>query len=762
MKQGLPFGSDERMVKVMNGKRIRKSLGVFFLCAIIVLSFVVIPVGADSGENSLEPLTVGVPADRCPIFYEDPETGEVVGIGADLMRYAAEEAGYDARIQTITEPTLKDALDNNAYDVLMPFGSAITSASGKATIVSDNLFQTPFTFVTVNREIPPLDTLRVGMLRSLGGGIETLRQLFPEMEIVVYDTMSDSVKALRSGEVDALLHNSYVWSYVLQKPAYSNLTVQPSTMFSMDFRAGTLDTPEGRTLIDRLNGGIASLTDPRRQAIVLDYTSRSLYQYDFSDYLYRYGPFLLIALVLIALLIIIAMQRVRAVRMDQEEKMRQLVEYDSLTGLLSLNGFRKRVEELLRTHPDTPYFLSYNNIRDFKFINDSLGREAGDALLKFWAERSTEFLSEEEAIGRVSADHFVVLRKISGEEMMRSDERNVLEPVRHFFIDQGKETRVQICSGIYVLTPKDFRKIDVDHMLDLARVAEQKVRESRKGDFAFYNPEQWDRGKRIADIINYLPGAMKSGDIQVWYQPQVNYRTGKVQGAEALCRWDHTKLGWLHPAGFIDTLEEAGLIYDLDCFVWETVCKDLKRWNEQGFHRSVSVNVSRDDISEDRDLSEHFLELIQTYGLSPDQLRIEITETAYVENTAILISTTEKLRSHGFQVEMDDFGSGYSSLHMLKEVPVDRIKLDLYFLTETGDPQKSRTIVSCIINMVNLLGMEMIAEGVETVEQADFLSSQGCSEMQGYYFYKPMPVSDLENILEGQEEERTVDQQDIE
>ena len=720
------------------------------LCALLItLSVLDMPAWASSEGDAKEALTVGVPADRCPIFYRDPNTGEPTGIGVELMRFAADDAGFSAIFRFIEEETIKEALDNGEYDVIMPLGSAITSASGQSTTVTDNLFQTPFTFVTKgNRALPPLDHLRVGMLRSLGGGIETLHQLYPDMEILEYENMPQSVQALRAGEVDALLHNSYVWSYVLQKPLYSDLTVQPSTVFSMDFRAGTLDNPRGQAVIERLNRGIALLTDTRRQAVILDYTSRRLYRYDVSDFLHQHGQVLLLVLLLFVALAVIAGQRIQAFRREQDEKIRQMLDHDSLTGLLSMNGFRKRVEELLRAHPDTPYFLSYNNIRDFKFINDSLGREAGDELLRFWARKSMENLSDDEAIGRVAADHFAVLRHISDDEQTKLDEQNVFEPVHNFFIDQGKENRVHICSGIYVLTAKDFREIDVDHMLDLARVAEKKARENRKGDFEFYNREQWERGKRIADIINYLPKGMESGDIRVWYQPQVNYETGEITGAEALCRWDHSKLGWLQPAGFIETLEEAGLIYELDSFVWDRVCQDLSRWNAQGHHRSVSVNVSRDDINESRDITGQFSGLIQAYDLTPDQLRIEITETAYVENHDILIEATQKLRDLGFQVEMDDFGSGYSSLHMLKEVPVDRIKLDLHFLTSSGDPEKSRTIVSCMINMVRLLGMQMIAEGVETVEQAEFLDSQGCSEMQGYYFYKPMPVEDFEVIIQ--------------
>ena len=702
---------------------------------------------AASEQSTGEPLTVGVPANRCPIFYHDAETNEITGIGVDLMRYAAEKAGYNVTFRPIKEKSIKDALDNKEYDLVMPFGGVISGAWGHPAIVSESFMQTPFTLVTEGkRKTPPLDKLRVGMLRSLAGVAETVRQLYPGIRITFYETMEESVDALRKGQVDALLNNYYVWSYVLQKPSYSDLKIQYAAFFSMEFRVGTLDTPKGRAIIERLNPAIASLSSIQRRAIVLDHTTRKLYKYDLSDYLHRYGLVILLVALLFIALIAIAVLKQRSLRLEHEKKLRELVDYDQLTGALSMNGFRKRVEELLRTYPDTPYFLSYNNIRDFKFINDSYGREAGDAFLKFWVAKSMEFMTDEEAIGRVTSDRFAVLRRIENEEKIRADEKNVIEPVENYFINQGKETRVQMCSGIYILTPKDFRKIDVDRMLDYARVAEQRALKTRKESYAFYNPEQWELGKHIADVINYLPTAIRSGDIKVWYQPQVDYETGKIIGAEALCRWAHTKLGCLQPNDFISTLEESGLIYDLDRYVWETVCQDLQRWNGQGHRRSVSVNLSRNDFREDRDIPGFFQHLVKTYGLSRGQLRIEITETAYADTPELLISTTEKLRELGFQVEMDDFGSGYSSLHMLKEVPVDRIKLDLRFLSKEGDPEKGRIIISSIIKMVRSLGMKLIAEGVETKEQADFLQSQGSSEMQGYYFYKPMSVSEFEKI----------------
>ncbi len=453
------------------------------------------------------------------------------------------------------------------------------------------------------------------------------------------------------------------------------------------------------------------------------------------------------ALLLISFAVILY-QKQRAFKFKQEEKLRQLIDHDPLTGVLSLSGFRKRAEELLRLHPNMPYVISYSNIRNFKYINDRFGMEAGNELLRFWAEKTGAILTDLDAFGRIEADHFAFLSHVENEEQIHEGTRLVFDPVRNFFISRSKELRVQICTGVYSLTTADVKDISIDRFLDYARVAEKRLRETHNEGFVFYNEKQWDLGKLVVDVTGRLPLAMKTGEIQVWYQPQVDHRTGEIIGAEALCRWDHAERGMMAPSKFITALEEAGLIYDLDCYVWERACKDLRRWELAGKPQTVSVNLSRADFAKDADLPGHFRDLIQRYKLSPDRLHIEITETAYVENPELLIVTTKKFREYGFRVEMDDFGSGYSSLNMLKEVQVDRIKLDLHFLTETGDAEKGQIIVRHMILMAQSLGMELIAEGVERKEQAEMLSGLGCTEMQGFYYYKPMPAADFE-LLRG-------------
>ena len=710
-----------------------------FLILVLTIFVVFFSLASNSvkAEDNKEELIVGVPIDRCPMFYVDNDSGQVVGIGIDLMKIAAENAGYKVSFTIIKEETMKDALDSDSYDVVMPFGSAIKSTEGKASIVTDNLFETPFTLVTSGyANIPSFNELHVGMIKSLAGVSDTVKQMYPGMKITLYDTMQDSVNALRSGDIDALLNNSYIWSYALQKPSYEDLKVLPEEMFSMDFKAGTLDTEKGRIIIERLNDEIAKISDTQKRAIILDYTSRRLYQYDFSDYMYKYGIYILLISLLLVALIIVAILVNHLIRVEHKKKIKMLVNQDSLTGVLSLEGFRKKAEELITNNQDISYLLIYTNIKNFKYINDSLGKSSGDELLCFLAKHIKLHLSEVEAIGRVTADRFVILYRNLGSEKLFYEYDQKFEPVRNFFIDRGNNNRVLLCYGIYVLTKEDYHNVNVDRMIDYAHLAEKKLRATQNEGYEFYNNEQWKRGKQIAEVINNFPMAIKNGGILVWYQPQMDYEKGVITGAEALSRWDHEKLGFLLPDSFISILEETGLIYDLDCYVWEKVCQDLKRWNDLGYHQFVSVNVSRCDIKEDNDLSEIFANLIKKYDLTPDQLRIEITESAFVEMYDILINTTIKLRQLGFQVEMDDFGSGYSSLNMLKELPVDRVKLDLRFLTSTGDLEKSHIIIKSIIKMLNELKINVIAEGVETKEQADYLLNEGCSDMQGFYFSK--------------------------
>lgn len=458
----------------MNKSNNIKCFFIYIFCIAVTFSLVITPPASVFGNESTESITIGVPSDRCPVFYPEEKTKEPAGIGVDLMREAAENAGYNVSFVFTKEPTLKEALDNEDYDIVMPFGSPVPSESGHATIVSDNLIQTPFTLLTANnRTLPPINELNVGMLSSMAAGAETVRELYPGIEITMYDTMSESIKALRKGEVDALLHNSYVWSYVLQKPSYSNLVLQPSAMFSMDFRAGALDTPENQIIIERLNEGIAALPDTTRQAIVLDHTTRRLYRYDIFDYIYQYG-FMLAAFAIILVLNTIESIRVRKAKKAAEEASRAKtlflanMSHEIRTPLNSIMGMSQLISRETTDTKLQQYVYSINSSANslLALINDILDfsrMEAGELRLLEHTYHLSNLLTDINAMIEPRAES----KNLAYNVYVDPDTPNVLigdaSRLKQVIINL-LTNGVKYTSEGSVLLQIDFEKTDSDHV----------------------------------------------------------------------------------------------------------------------------------------------------------------------------------------------------------------------------------------------------------------------------------------------------------
>ena len=243
-----------------------------------------------------------------------------------------------------------------------------------------------------------------------------------------------------------------------------------------------------------------------------------------------------------------------------------------------------------------------------------------------------------------------------------------------------------------------------------------------------------------------LTSAIENEDFKVYLQPQVRCEDGLVKGAEALVRWEHRKLGLIPPGDFIEFFEQNGLITELDMYVWEKVCQILKQWKEEGRDDYIAVNISMKDFYI-IDLYKVFTNLIEKYGIDKNKLRLEITESAFTLDLEKNVNVIKQLQMFGFIVEMDDFGSGYSSLNALKDIPVNIIKMDMRFVSQTQDPARADTIIRMILAMAKELNMEVVAEGVETVEQAEKLKQYGCSYIQGYLYAKPMPAEEYPEFV---------------
>lgn len=433
---------------------------------------------------------------------------------------------------------------------------------------------------------------------------------------------------------------------------------------------------------------------------------------------------------------------------EAAERSERLAHRDEMTNCLNMEGFRARAEEVLETYPERQYALWFSDIKHFKFINDFFGYEAGNALLCHWAELIKSRMLDDEVLGRISGDRFVTLTRMEEGRDIKKIYAEVLEGVKHFFDDKNGNLKVEIYSGVYVIKPHDPQRGNIDQMLDQARIAQSTIKDKSGGGVEFFDEAQYERVWRNMEISNHLDEALENGEISVWLQPQYNYVTGDLIGAEALCRWHHPDLGSISPGEFIPILEGTGQVYKLDCFVWEKCCELIKKWRDEGASApvSISVNLSRADL-EGGDVVGKIEELIEKYSVKPELLRIEITESAYMKEPEKIISMVKEFQKMGFTVEMDDFGSGYSSLNMLKDVPVDVLKIDFKFLHGADEKSRSPIILSSILKMAHQMEIPVICEGVETVEQADFMKNIGCKLMQGYYFARPMPVTDFERLL---------------
>lgn len=431
-----------------------------------------------------------------------------------------------------------------------------------------------------------------------------------------------------------------------------------------------------------------------------------------------------------------------AINRRQRVKLQYDATHDSLTGLDNRRAFVHKTEMLVRQKPAGSYCIVSIDIENFKVINDQLGHEAGDALLNHVAQclRAHFNASNESIACHDSADLFLVLTSAS--IALERSLQECLDDMERVALPMRMTPRF----GLYVI---DAPGLAVGAMIDRAMLAQRTVKGMANVHMAYYDEKIRTKLLNEQEIVEEMQSALESGQFTVYLQPQYNQVSNEVMGVEALVRWRHPGKGMVPPGEFIPIFEKNGFIVQLDQFVWEESCKLLRKWMDDGLAVvPVSVNVSRMDIYE-LDLCVTFSDLLARYRLRPELLRLEITESAYMENASQLIEVVERLRDQGFCIEMDDFGSSYSSLNTLKDVPVDMLKLDMRFLvSENKDDDRSGIILHSIVRMARWLNIPVMAEGVETVQQAAYLKSIGCRYVQGYLFARPMPAEAFYMLLQ--------------
>lgn len=431
-------------------------------------------------------------------------------------------------------------------------------------------------------------------------------------------------------------------------------------------------------------------------------------------------------------------------QMQYQELLRRRAEIDPISGLWNRETFFERTQKLLEAESGTAHFLLCFDIDRFKLINKLFGNAEGDKVLRYVGDILRELALSGETFGRLCSDVFAFCVRREREDTIAIVDELAARMQRY-----PLAFRFFLPTGIVPVAP-DCRE-RLNELCDWAVMAQHKIKGNYLFRYSFYEPFMGVALEREHELILNMETALDDGQVTAYFQPKYDMRSGQIIGAEALARWRHPRLGMVPPSEFIPLFERNGFVIKLDEYMWESVCRSIRGWLDQGISPvPVSVNVSRLHLY-NNDFCNSVLELCAQYKVPHHLLELEITESAYTECPHELFPVMDILQQAGFIFSMDDFGSGYSSLNILKDIPVNIVKFDLQFLGESRNGEKAgQSILKNIIQLMKDLQVSILAEGVETLEQVKFLTEAGCHYAQGYYYALPMPLSDFELLLKKQ------------
>ena len=431
----------------------------------------------------------------------------------------------------------------------------------------------------------------------------------------------------------------------------------------------------------------------------------------------------------------------RILELSEGKKLISAAEHDQLTGLYSRNFFFEYARRLYQYHPEMHMDAIVLNIEQFHTINAVNGRDFGDEVLRLIGNEIRAFLSQTRGIAsRVEADRFDIFC------LGQSDYTAVMTRFQDKVSQISPNVSIHLRMGVM-----PWREgVEPVQMFDRARAACNMVRGDYQNPLKIFNEEMHEKELFNHRLLNDLNIAVRDGQLRVFYQPKYSIQCDPpmLSSAEALIRWVHPELGMISPGQFVPLFEGNGLISIVDSFVWKEAARQVSEWQEKyGFRLPVSVNLSRADVF-DPTIVDRLVRLIGDNFLNYEDLKLEVTESAYTDRAKDLLNVVRRLRVMGFEIEMDDFGSGYSSLNMLSDMPIDVLKMDMKFIRNIETSRTDMRLVRLILDIAKSLGLRVVAEGVETKGQLTLLKDAGCDIVQGYYFSRPLPPVEFEKLIE--------------
>lgn len=668
---------------------------------------------------------VGISDTKSPLSSVNAE-GELVGIYKDILDQVAQDMGVQLNFVVLDEETTTNDLENLDFSAL-----SFKDEARFRLVQSDPLLQIPFMLLQKTGE---QEESNVGTLAYYGLGQEELSFFITVDNLIYYDSYESLGKAFDKGEVNTLVITSNTYSaFELENSDYLATYLHYSLSLSLFFHE---NFPKAK--IEVINKFIGRLDAMDLEYIMYEHSLPEEKTATFEEILEE-NPIILNVFFLLIVFFIFS------VLLEERSKKKALVHLlneDAITGLLTEHCFLEQAEALFRHHPEKQYTIISVDIDNFKYINEVYGYESGTKILKEFADYLKQLEPKPLFASRISSDNFVyIMEKSFSEEeiagLFSKDDILLTRCNKHL----SSSYNFGFSLGMYESVNHNFT---LNYMVDCANYA-RSLGKGIMGNTFFKFTEEMRKERMVSnEILSRTEHALNQHEFVMYYQPKIDLKTREITGAEALVRWIRDG-SMVPPNNFIPLFEKNGFIERLDYYVLDTVCQFIAQYRARNLPR-ISVNLSGFSVIRE-ELVENIMEVLDKHQVSPDEIDLEITESAFVENVDFNVEKLDYLRSLGFTISMDDFGAGISSLGRLKEIPIDVLKIDREFIVDSLENEKGATIILNIVRMAQDLKIETVAEGIELKEQLDFLESLGCDVSQGYFFSRPVNREHFLSVL---------------
>ena len=678
--------------------------------------------------------------------YWNANTSTIGGVPARIFNEFAKATGFTIEVVaydnlSVCIEQLRSGKVNAVFGGVSPEGIADYTGC----FVSSPVTSSPLVLLT--RADNDSDVIRSVAMAGSNSDIKNAIATFcPDAKVTPFTSADIAAERVRTGNYDVFCTGTNTAVDLMTKQDHGlkllqTLPVSVSECFAVNKAQPALYSIIDKTL-SKINRGVSNA-----ETYNIIGTLENAKQQDASYVWLILSGFLAIAVLIVGGVILFTMDNHR--RLD----------VDGLTGGRNKRRFIKDSERAVKKLEADRLALAVIDIDKFKFVNDRLGYEEGNNILTRLFNTISDDAEKSEVFARVSDDNFaLVMHNASDTELearigkIYSDftRRNTTHTSFPISLSAGI-CRLGQCKG-------KFGAVDINAAIDRCNIARKTIKDHVKNKVAFYDGKIREKELRDKDYENEMPQALKNREFSCYLQPKYGTKSRHIEGAEALIRWTSKEFGFVYPSDFIPLSEKNGFVVELDFFILEEVCKLMRRWLDDGLKPVViSVNQSRLHLNAP-DYIGKLREIVDKYNIPYEYIELELTESVFTDDADLMIRTMKKLHDVGFKLSIDDFGSGYSSLNMLKDMPADVVKIDREFFNTTADSEKGRAVISSVVDLANKLHMKVISEGVETEDQVEFLADIGCHMVQGYFFAKPMTIKDFQELWDkDREEQQTVD-----